>query len=69
MSPDDSFEIKKEGDFIHLKDEEDEYLIQTESEEDEMEMDGMTTMEGFTGANTNYGESSVYSLTNNNRLI
>jgi hypothetical protein len=26
---------------------------------------GMTTMEGFTGANTNYGESSVYSLTNN----
>jgi hypothetical protein len=47
MSPDDSFEIKKEGDFIHLKDEEDEYLIQTESEEDEMEMDGMTTMEEY----------------------
>ena len=45
MSPDDSFEIKKEGDFIHLKDEEDEYLIQTESEEDETEMDGMPTME------------------------
>jgi hypothetical protein len=47
MSPDDSFEIKKEGDFIHLKDEEDEYLIQTESEEEEMEMDGMTTMEEY----------------------
>jgi hypothetical protein len=47
MSPDDSFEIKKEGDFIHLKDEEDEYLIQTESEEDEIEMDGMTTMEEY----------------------
>jgi hypothetical protein len=47
MSPDDSFEIKKEGDFIHLKDEEDEYLIQTESEEDEMEMDGMATMEEY----------------------
>jgi hypothetical protein len=26
---------------------------------------GMTTMEGFAGANTNYGESSLYSLTNN----
>ena len=47
MSPDDSFEIKKEGDFIHLKDEEDEYLIQTESEEDEKEMDGMSTMEEY----------------------
>ena len=47
MSPDDSFEIKKEGDFIHLKDEEDEYLIQTESEEDEKEMDGMPTMEEY----------------------
>jgi hypothetical protein len=47
MSPDDSFEIKKEGDFIHLKDEEDEYLIQTESEEDEMEMDGISTMEEY----------------------
>ena len=47
MSPDDSFEIKKEGDFIHLKDEEDEYLIQTESEEDETEMDGMPTMEEY----------------------
>jgi hypothetical protein len=47
MSPDDSFEIKKEGDFIHLKDEEDEYLIQTESEEDEEEMDGMPTMEEY----------------------
>jgi hypothetical protein len=39
MSPDDSFEIKKEGDFIHLKDEEDEYLIQTESEEEEFGME------------------------------
>jgi hypothetical protein len=47
MSADDSFEIKKEGDFIHLKDEEDEYLIQTESEEDEMEMDGISTMEEY----------------------
>jgi hypothetical protein len=37
MSADDSFEIKKEGDFIHLKDEEDEYLIQTESEQEEYE--------------------------------
>jgi len=37
MKSDDSFEIKKEGDFIHLKDEEDEYLIQTESEEEEYE--------------------------------
>jgi hypothetical protein len=37
MSSDDSFEIKKEGDFIHLRDEEDEYLIQTESEEEEYE--------------------------------
>jgi hypothetical protein len=34
MNSDDSFEIKKEGDFIHLRDEEDEYLIQTESEEE-----------------------------------
>lgn len=47
MKPTDSFEIKKEGDFIHLKDEEDEYLIQAESEEDEMEMDGMSTMEEY----------------------
>ena len=39
MKPTDTFEIKKDGDFIHLKDEEDEYLIQTESEEDEFEMD------------------------------
>ena len=38
MKPTDTFEIKKDGDFIHLKDEEDEYLIQTESEEDEFEM-------------------------------
>jgi len=37
MNSDDTFEIKKEGDFIHLKDEEDEYLIQTESEEEEYE--------------------------------
>ena len=36
MKPTDSFEIKKEGDFIHLKDEEDEYLIQDGSE-DELE--------------------------------
>jgi hypothetical protein len=36
MKPTDSFEIKKEGDFIHLKDEEDEYLIQNGSE-DELE--------------------------------
>jgi hypothetical protein len=35
MKPTDSFEIKKEGDFIHLKDEEDEYLIQNGSEDDE----------------------------------
>ena len=35
MKPTDSFEIKKEGDFIHLKDEEDEYLIQDGSEDDE----------------------------------
>jgi hypothetical protein len=28
MKPTDTFEIKKDGDFIHLKDEEDEYLIQ-----------------------------------------
>ena len=34
MNSDDTFEIKKEGDFIHLRDEEDEYLIQTESEEE-----------------------------------
>jgi hypothetical protein len=47
MKPTDSFEIKREGDFIHLKDEEDEYLIQTESEEDEMEMDGISTMEEY----------------------
>jgi hypothetical protein len=39
MKPTDTFEIKKDGDFIHLKDEEDEYLIQTESEEEEFEMD------------------------------
>jgi len=38
MKPTDTFEIKKDGDFIHLKDEEDEYLIQTESEEEEYEM-------------------------------
>ena len=37
MNSDDTFEIKKEGDFIHLRDEEDEYLIQTESEEEEYE--------------------------------
>jgi hypothetical protein len=37
MNSDDSFEIKKEGDFIHLRDEDDEYLIQTESEEEEYE--------------------------------
>jgi len=37
MKSDDSFEIKKEGDFIHLRDEDDEYLIQTESEEEEYE--------------------------------
>ena len=36
MKPTDSFEIKREGDFIHLKDEEDEYLIQDGSE-DELE--------------------------------
>ena len=36
MKPTDSFEIKKEGDFIHLKDEDDEYLIQDGSE-DELE--------------------------------
>ena len=35
MKPTDSFEIKKEGDFIHLKDEEDEYLIQDGSEDEE----------------------------------
>ena len=35
MKPTDSFEIKKEGDFIHLKDEEDEYLIQDGSEDKE----------------------------------
>jgi hypothetical protein len=45
MKPTDSFEIKKEGDFIHLKDEEDEYLIQTEGEEEEYE--GMETMEEY----------------------
>jgi hypothetical protein len=39
MKPTDTFEIKKDGDFIHLKDEEDEYLIQTESKEEEFEMD------------------------------
>jgi hypothetical protein len=37
MNSDDTFEIKKEGDFIHLRDEDDEYLIQTESEEEEYE--------------------------------
>ena len=35
MKPTDSFEIKKEGDFIHLNDEEDEYLIQDGSEDKE----------------------------------
>jgi hypothetical protein len=35
MKPTDSFEIKKEGDFIHLKDEEDEYLIQDGSKDEE----------------------------------
>ena len=45
MKPTDSFEIKKEGDFIHLKDEEDEYLIQTEGEEEEYE--GMEQMEEY----------------------
>jgi len=45
MKPTDSFEIKREGDFIHLKDEEDEYLIQDGSEDEleevvyEIEMD------------------------------
>ena len=37
MKPTDSFEIKKEGDFIHLKDEDDEYLIQNGSEDEEFE--------------------------------
>lgn len=45
MKPTDSFEIKKEGDFIHLKDEEDEYLIQAEGEEEEYE--GMEQMEEY----------------------
>lgn len=45
MKPTDSFEIKKEGDFIHLKDEEDEYLIQTEGEEEEYE--GIEQMEEY----------------------
>jgi hypothetical protein len=39
MKPTDSFEIKKEGDFIHLKDEEDEYLIQNGSEDEEEEFE------------------------------
>jgi hypothetical protein len=45
MKPTDTFEIKKDGDFIHLKDEEDEYLIQTESEEEEFEMDDVNEEE------------------------
>jgi hypothetical protein len=39
MKPTDSFEIKKEGDFIHLKDEDDEYLIQNGSEDEEDELE------------------------------
>jgi len=39
MKPTDSFEIKKEGDFIHLKDEDDEYLIQNGSEDEEEEFE------------------------------
>jgi hypothetical protein len=39
MKPTDSFEIKKEGDFIHLKDEDDEYLIQNGSEDEEDEFE------------------------------
>jgi hypothetical protein len=48
MKPTDSFEIKKEGDFIHLKDEEDEYLIQAEGEE---EHEGMEQMEEYSEYN------------------
>ena len=35
---------------------------------DVLKLTGFTNMEGFVGANTNFGESSKYSLTNNKRM-
>jgi len=39
MNDDDTISIEKDGDYIHLTDEDDEYLIQTESLEEEMTED------------------------------
>jgi hypothetical protein len=52
MSPEDEISITQDGDYIHLTDEDDEYLIQTESEEEQTE-----TFESYNEENEELGES------------
>jgi hypothetical protein len=74
MNDDDTISIEKDGDYIHLTDEDDEYLIQTESldeemteedyefeledEKDEIFYEGLDTNE----EETNYTEEVVYEI-------
>jgi hypothetical protein len=52
MSPEDEISITQDGDYIHLTDEDDEYLIQTESEEEQTE-----TFESYDEENEELEES------------